>query len=343
MVNTNSRDSAPGTASELLALALVLFRSWRMIGAFAALGTLLAATIILLLPPSFSVGAMFVPRSGDWNSRPALSAIASQFGVTLPGSADSPSAQFYTELIGTRALLVPILDLRLPREVGSTDTISLAEYLEVDFADSSQRSYRGAASLKRRLGVGASKTTGIISVQATFPRPDAAYLVAQAVVRGVDAYLSEARRNVASEERRFVEARLVDAQATLRAEELRLEAFLRGNRQFTESPALVQERERIGREISLRQQVYISLAQSLEDVRIREVRTATTISVVDPPRFNSRPNDRNFALSIVLGLFVGALFGAAVSVAVDAWRRMISTGDVVAVEWQKLVQGSQGG
>ena len=336
-------NETPATASELLAVALALLQGRRIIGGIAGLGALVGVTVSLLLPPSYSVSASFVPQSGNGINRPGLSALASQFGVMLPGSSDSPSPQFYAELMGTRGLLVPILDLRIPREQGSTDSISLAQYLDLDSADSSRRAYRGTAALKKRLRVGTSKTTGVISVQATFPRPDAAYLVTSAVVRGVDSYNAETRRRAASEERVFVESRLIEARASLREAEVRLEAFQRANRRFTESPDLVHESERIGREISLRQQISISLAQSLEDVRIREVRNAATISVVEPPRFNSQPEERKLVLSLVLGLFVGAALGAGVVVFRDAWQQMVAVGDPVALNWLRFVQGVRGG
>lgn len=342
-MSQDSEQDIPATASELLSLALGLVRGRRTIALVAALGAAVGVAIALLLPATYSVGASFILQSSEGNNRPGLSALASQFGVMLPGGGDSPPPQFYTELMGTRELLVPILDLRIPREAGARDSITLAEYLEVDVADSSSRAYRGAAALRKRLRVGASKTTGVISVEAVFPRPDAAFLVADAMVRGVDAYNTESRRRAASKERVFVEGRLEDARASLREVEERLEAFQRANRRFSESPGLVHEEERIRREISLRQQVYTSLAQSLEDARIREVRDAPTISVVEPPRYKSQPDDRKLILSLALGMILGATIGAALVVARDAWQRLVAAGDPVALEWMRLVRGTRGG
>ena len=59
----------------------------------------------------------------------------------------------------------------------------------------------------------------------------------------------------------------------------------------------------------VRQQVFTSLTQAYEEVRIREVRDTPVISVVEQPHFPTRPEPRGRVKSVVIGLLTGGFAG----------------------------------
>ena len=62
----------------------------------------------------------------------------------------------------------------------------------------------------------------------------------------------------------------------------------------------------------MRQQVYVTLAQTYEQARIDELRAFPVLSVIQEPRLPRRPNPRGVgrkgALAVLIGLFLGTVF-----------------------------------
>jgi len=156
-----------------------------------------------------------------------------------------------------------------------------------------------------------NKTTGVVQFSVETRWPSVSLGIVSALVAGVNEFNQRTRQSQAAAERRFLEGRLAGASDDLRMAEDRQEAFLRGNRQLTNSPQLTFENERLGRSVALQQQVVTSLTQAYEDARMREVRDTPVITVIEPPSVAAMPDPRgrlkSVALGFLLGLFVGGL------------------------------------
>jgi uncharacterized protein involved in exopolysaccharide biosynthesis len=117
------------------------------------------------------------------------------------------------------------------------------------------------------------------------------------------------RQSQASAERKFTEARLAEGAEELRIAENRLQGFLQGNREFGGSPALGFERDRLNREVAMRQQIYTSLAQAYEQAKIDEVRESPVITVLNPPIEPARPDPRGLVSRGLAGIVLGGMLG----------------------------------
>jgi uncharacterized protein involved in exopolysaccharide biosynthesis len=97
----------------------------------------------------------------------------------------------------------------------------------------------------------------------------------------------------------------------LREVEDRLERFHKQNR-VVQSPELVFQRDRLSREVGMRQQVYGTMVQAFEQARIDEVRDTPVISRVLEPTLPDRPSGpgpvRLAAYGLVTGATAAALF-----------------------------------
>jgi uncharacterized protein involved in exopolysaccharide biosynthesis len=109
-------------------------------------------------------------------------------------------------------------------------------------------------------------------------------------------------------ERQFVESLVADAETALRAAEDRMQTFLQGNR-VIESPQLVFARDRLQRDITLRQQVFNSLVQSREEARIREVRDTPVITVLESGRLPTMQEPRKSVQKALVGGIMGGVLG----------------------------------
>jgi uncharacterized protein involved in exopolysaccharide biosynthesis len=137
--------------------------------------------------------------------------------------------------------------------------------------------------------------------------------VARALLAQLDTFNLRTRQTQASSERRFTEGRLAEARAELRGAENDLLAFLQSNRDFRSSPQLTFLYDRLTRDVTLKQQVYTTLAQAFEQARIDEVRDTPVITVVEDPMLPARADPMPFARAIsggvVLGLALAVFLG----------------------------------
>ncbi|MGH7701841.1 MAG: GNVR domain-containing protein, partial [Gemmatimonadales bacterium] len=109
--------------------------------------------------------------------------------------------------------------------------------------------------------------------------------------------------------------------ADLREAEDRLQEFLQRNREFRNSPQLAFEYDRLQREVTMRQQVYTTLAQGYEQARIDEVRNTPLISIVEQPDLPVKPKSRRLILKTLLGLTLGGLLGLFLALWLDLVAR----------------------
>lgn len=243
-------------------------------------------------------------------SRAAPSGIAAQLGLTAGTSAETQTPAFYGELVTSRAILGPV--------ARKTYTIStptgqvqrpLAYFFGIDEKNPGVAAARALDMLTSRVAILEIGRTGVITVVARAERPQIAQQILQNVLVEVDAYNLAQRRKRAAAERDFIERRLADAAATLASAEGQLSNFLQTNREYSSSPVLQMENDRLQRVVRMRQQIYTGMAQSLEQAKIEEVRDLPTISVIDPPEAALSPERPLAIRRSLLGLIAGLLLG----------------------------------
>lgn len=301
--------SQPNDDISLFSLGTMMLRNRRRIGRWMLFGGVFAALSVYSRVAQYKASASFAPQGYD-AGRSNAAGLAGQFGVTIGGGNQSLSPDFYEELLQSRALLLPV----------SRDTFAVAEkgggrysfmnLFGIESPTQAGREERAVRALKGMVAPKVQKATGIVTVTAATPWPDVSVAIVTALVEEINKYNRSTRQGQAAAERKFVEGRLALASVDLRQAEDQMERFLRTNRDLSGSPELSMARERIQRNLTLRQQIFTSLTQSYEDVRIREVRDIPVIAVVDSASVPSAPEPRGRLKIVVMGLFLGGLFGA---------------------------------
>jgi uncharacterized protein involved in exopolysaccharide biosynthesis len=290
----------------LMDVATALLRARRLILTFAVLGGLAGLAAGLLSPRLYTSAAIIVPQSTENSAASGLALAASQFGIRVPTSGGGWGPPVFVELLRSRSLLEPIaLDTVVVAEEGNR-RVALADLLEVKASGSALRRERAIAALRRHVTPTENKRLSAVHLSVSTEWPSVSLLLAQRLVREVNKFILEKRRSQAASERQFVEAQASAAERELRAAENRLQSFLQQNAIVT-SPQLGFQRDRLQREVTLRQQVYASLAQNREDARIREVRDTPVITILEPPALAVVGEPRNTVKKAVLGGFAGVM------------------------------------
>ena len=155
----------------------------------------------------------------------------------------------------------------------------------------------------------ATRTTGMVTVNVRTESPVVSMRIAERLLEGLNRFNLVTRQSQAGEERRFTEARYEAARLSLREAENKLQQWLQENRQYSNSPQLTFERDRLQSQVSLRQQVFQTLAQQYEDARIKEVRDTPVITVIERPMLPARPDPQLRAWILLLSVTAGTLGG----------------------------------
>jgi uncharacterized protein involved in exopolysaccharide biosynthesis len=286
------------------ALASVFLRHRILIAALAILGGIVAFTFALSQPRVYASSATFIPQSNP-SALAGVALAASQLGISIPsGNAGSWGPPMYLELLRSRELLEPILrDTVVVAEMGNR-AVPVAELLKVPAPTAALRTEASVARLRSMIVASDAKTLGGVKVRITSAWPSVSFWLTNRVVRGVNDFNIQTRKSQSVEELRFVTSQAVEAESALRAAESRLLGFLQSNR-MTVSPQLTFERDRLQREVALRQDLQTSWLKSREDARIRAVRESPVITVFESPRVAASPEPRHAVRNAALGTIIG--------------------------------------
>jgi uncharacterized protein involved in exopolysaccharide biosynthesis len=314
-------------ALSAFALATLLMDRRRLILYSALLGAVFAAAYAFTKRPAFTSSGSFVAQGGD-ASRANIANLAGQFGLNLGSAAGGQtlSPDYYVMLLKSRVLLRRVVRDSFAVAERGGERVPFLDLFEVP-GDGGRREERGMQELSRRVQTGFTKTTGVVHFNVTTDWPSVSSDIATTMIRGVNEFNQFTRQGQASAERKFLEARLVVVTADLRAAEDRLEEFLKENKQFTTSPVLTFQRDRLQRAVTTQQQIFTSLTQSYEEARLREVRDTPAITVIEVPSPPALPRPRRRAVLTALGLILGAMVGALLAIVAHQTERRRAEGD----------------
>jgi len=324
----------------LWSYATVLLRWRRLVIVLPLAGGLVAGMVSLSTPREFRASASFVPQDPA-STQPGLSLLANQFGISVP-RASTTSPQFYADLLGSREILRDVVEtpykaLESPGRIGD-----LVEYFNIRSADRDAAVIDAVRSLRETMRVRTDRNTGVVRFEVHTPIPALSLQIADRLVELVNDFNLRRRQSQARAEREFVEQRLALAQDSLRAAEDALAAFFRSNRRFSDSPTLVGEEARLQRQVSLRQQVYVSLAQSHEAAKVEEVRSTPVITVIERPQGFVEPEPRGTIRKVIVGMFLGGFLAFGIAFGAEYARRAREAGPADFQEFLALSRGVLG-
>ncbi len=302
---------------DLSQLTPFLRRHRRLLLTSVLVGVVLSTLVAFAWPRSYTTGASFMPQGQSRLS--SLASLASQFGVSIPSTDAGRSPGFYSTLLLSKNLLAEVVQRRFERS-GGAGSVALMDYLGASGSTTDLRVQSAIGKLSRKIAASVDQKPGLVRLEVTLHDPVISRDVARALIAQVDSFNLKSRQSQASAERRFTERRVAEAQAEARQAQDELQAFLQRNRDFRSSSQLNFAYERLADNVSLRQQIYTSVAQAYEQARIEEVRDTPVITLVEAPMLPARPDSRPFGRAIAAGVLLSLI--AARFLAVRHDRRM---------------------
>jgi uncharacterized protein involved in exopolysaccharide biosynthesis len=270
----------------------------------------IAAAMTFRGAPQYTSVTTFVPQSRRQTS--SLSGLAAQFGLSVPATDGGQSPAFYVDLLTSREILGPTAMARYAVGGDAKSDTVLAVYLGARGKTPEQLRDRGAVSLRNHISAVNNIKTGVVTLKVTTNDPRLSSAVATRLLAALDGFNQDRRRTQAVAERQFTERRLAEVASELRAAENAAQNFLQRNRDYRSSPELTFAYDRMSREVTMRQQLYTSLAQAYEQAKIEEVRDTPVISVVERPEVPAFPDGRGTLRWAMIGVIVGVGLGVVV-------------------------------
>jgi uncharacterized protein involved in exopolysaccharide biosynthesis len=327
MVTDLAQSQQAGSSDEVSVVGLMnsLLRQRRLI--IGVMGTVVFAVMVWTFarPRTYTAAASFLPQSSE-SRVSGLAGVAAQFGVAIPMDQSGQSPQFYADLIRSRRVLAALVDTTYGvRDAGVAREATLADVLGIRERSARVRRELTMLALSARIIVLVDVETNVVTVQVATTDAELSLQLVQNLLRLVSAFNLESRQTQGRAERRFVESTVEQARGELRASEDRLQEFLQRNREFRNSPELLFGYDRLQRDVALRQQVAVSLAQSYEQARIAEVRNTPVVTVVEQPEAPVIPDRRRLLLKGLLALLGGGVLGAFLALGRDLFIRSSSS------------------
>lgn len=297
---------------DILSLGASILRGRWTIIRWALVFGVITAVMVFDRPLLYRASASFIPQGTESGGSGSLSNLASQFGVSLPSSNNEPTSlrpPFYLTLLSSQVLLQEIVTdtFTVPELDGKR--ISFLELFELTEGNEAAQLEAGLTRIRRIVIAELNSSERIVQVSASTPWPSVSLALVSAALERVTDYNRTTSQLRASAEREFIEERLRFIKERLRESEANMESFLLNNRQFSRSPALEFESDRLQRDITLQVGVLQALTQSYEQLRQREVRDTPVYTIFEPLSVATVPQPRGRVSSVILGLMVGVFFG----------------------------------
>ena len=330
----------------LFSLLRVLLSSPRLVLGAPALFALLAGGYFFFFG-SYVARSSFTPQTSG-PSLGGLASLATQFGASLPGSLRgnaSESLDFYAALLRSPELLSKLSGdtLRFQKfpDDPATGEGTVLQLYGITGDNEQERRARLVARMQNRVSSSVDRLGNVVVLKVKAPWPGMAMQVNRRLLDLVNEFNLQQRQTAASAQRVFTEARTQAARRELASIEDSQRQFFERNRSYTADPKLALEAARLQRQVDLRQAVYTTLTQSLEQARIDEVRNTPVITVIDRPElFTVR--SRSY-VSVAIAAFILGL-GALISwlLAIELLRHEARLRPELAAAIASLLRRSKG-
>jgi uncharacterized protein involved in exopolysaccharide biosynthesis len=267
--------------------------------------------IYIFAEPVYTSTAKIMSSSHSGGSQ--VTGLASQFGINLPTN-QSDQKWVYLEILRSRTLAKAVLKqkfdtkrfglekslLQIMTYGNKSPEISLG-MLEII----------GANKLLDIIDVTEDRKTGIFTIKVNTFEPNLAMEINSKYIQELDTHQRKYNKRKTSETKQFIQGRIVNTEKELNAAEESLKVFRDRNRRIENSPSLLLDQQRLGREVAVLTGVFTTLKQQFETTKIEEVKKSDYIVVVDPPElplFRTKPNKKQI-------IFLTLIFSSALGIA----------------------------
>jgi uncharacterized protein involved in exopolysaccharide biosynthesis len=246
-------------------------------------GVLTVLYLLFLTKPYYRSTITILPEYGSKNTTLGqLSGLAAMAGVKVGEGAPT---EIYQNLITSESILEPVIYAKYKTKKFK-DSVNLIQYFKIE----ADKSLPGDLQ-KRKMFITANKgldglistsvdrMTKILDVSVTMPESKLSADVVNNIASSLDNYVRTKRKSYASEQRFYLEKRVMQVKDSLTNAENILKDFREQNRMITQSPMLLLEQGRLMRQVDILQTVFVEITKQLELAKIDEIRDTPVVNI----------------------------------------------------------------
>jgi hypothetical protein len=277
-----------------MSIVYLLKRHRRLLGWGAFLWCAAVFGIFQFAHDRYETEASFMP-SGPSQSElgSALSSMAGGLGGLvgaaglLGGGSTSGgivNPKFYADLVTSDAILLQVLDT-----TGRNPYNYIKTY---DLKSKSPERLRDHAldHLRKRIKVDLDPKTSVITIKFAGRNPEFSVLVVRTLLDAVNRFNIQTLQTTARARTRFTEARVAVMKDDVSVAESKLRDFLLQNRTYAQSPLLTLQQQALRQDFTLKNEMLVSLENTLEKARLDEVRDTPVLTILDQPLLPGKPS-----------------------------------------------------
>ncbi len=305
---------------------LAIMRSRKMvIFTFVIISQFIALVIYLTTPVRYTAQSQFIFKTGGGEN--PISDLAALVGVRSGDGNKSNISAYFDVILFTNEFIEKVLQKRW--NLGN-DSMALVEiWGRGDTTKSERDGYRQLREQIHRFKTGKyllvekNVRPGLVALTTRFDQAEIAYEANRYIVDLLNEYLLLNNKSQASENRKFIETRLKEVEAELKANEEKFLAFSLANQSIS-TASLTLAASRHHRDIEISQEVFLQLKKQVELAKIEERKEMPLIEVIASPQYPLGPGDRLGAKAYLVismaGIILGAIFSVMIHYFTAAWR-----------------------
>tara|TARA_B100001248_G_C27378088_1_gene455426 strand:+ start:109 stop:1200 length:1092 start_codon:yes stop_codon:yes gene_type:complete len=261
--------------------------------------------VIFIAKPVYTSKSKIMSSSAGGSMSQAVG-LAAQFGINLSSNQSEPK-WVYPEILRSRTLAKAVLKKKFDTEkfgsqksllqiLNHTDNLSKSNIIDLESI--------ATEKLLGMIKINEDVKTGILTLNIIASEAKLSSEINKVLIEELDSHQRRYNKAKTSDAKKFIEDRIRDTEKELMAAEEDLKVFMDRNRRIENSPALLLEQQRLGREVTVLTGVFTTLKQQLETTKIEEVKESDYVVVIDPPEipmYRSAPNRK--AMVVLAGIF----------------------------------------
>jgi len=247
---------------------------------------------------------------GENSTTGGLSALASDFGISLGSSnADFSSSDMFPVILRSNTLAKEViysdLDSTLFNRRKNLYEILVAGKSGI-YSDTLEE--KAIEILQKDIfSFVEDRKSKLVTLYIRTYSPILSAKIAKIIIEEADKMQREYKIEKVSEKRKFIENRIETVSAELLLNETYLKNFREKNRQIDNSPSLLLEQERLERNKDVITDVFTTLKQQYEMVKIEEVEKSAMLQILDSPRVPSRHDQPRRARTTIFSAILSIL------------------------------------
>jgi uncharacterized protein involved in exopolysaccharide biosynthesis len=183
----------------------------------------------------------------------------------------------------------------------------------------SREEWRTLRILRERISVSVGRDTGVVTVTVKMQNGDIAADVADEVVVRLSSYITDYRTEKARRDVEFIELRYEEARERFEEAQRDLARFNDENRGQLTALARTEE-QRLQSQYNLTFNLYNTMAERLEEARIKLQEETPVVNVLEPAAVPDRRSEPKRGLLLVIFTLLGGIFGTGLIFGINLWN-----------------------